>query len=43
MLDETVLRRPVGGHEVMRAQPGHLIAAAGQPAVTILRDIVKET
>ena len=31
VLDETVLRRPVGGHEVMRAQPGHLIAAPGSP------------
>ena len=35
MLDETVLRRPVGGHMVMRAQLEHLIAAAGQPNVII--------
>ena len=35
VLDETVLRRPVGGHKVMRAQLEHLIAAAGQPNITI--------
>jgi transcriptional regulator with XRE-family HTH domain len=35
VLDETVLRRPIGGHKVMRAQLEHLIKAAGQPNVTI--------
>jgi hypothetical protein len=35
VLDETVLRRPIGGHKVIRAQLAHLIAAAGQPKVTI--------
>jgi Domain of unknown function (DUF5753)/Helix-turn-helix domain len=35
VLDETVLRRPIGGHKVMRGQLEHLIAAAGQPKVTI--------
>ena len=35
VMDETVLRRPIGGHKVMRAQLEHLIRAAGQPKVTI--------
>jgi transcriptional regulator with XRE-family HTH domain len=35
VLDETVLRRTIGGHKVMRAQLEHLIQAAGQPRVTI--------
>ena len=35
VLDETVLRRPIGGHKVMRAQLEHLIQAAAQPKVTI--------
>ena len=35
VLDETVLRRPIGGHKVMRAQLEHLIRAAEQPKVTI--------
>lgn len=35
VLDETVLRRTIGGHKVMRAQLEHLIRAAGQPQVTI--------
>ena len=35
VLDETVLRRPIGGHKVMRAQLEHLIKAAEQPNVTI--------
>ena len=35
VLDETVLRRPVGGRKVMRAQLEHLIAAAGRLKVTI--------
>jgi transcriptional regulator with XRE-family HTH domain len=35
VLDETVLRRPIGGPEVMRAQIAHLIEAAGRPNVTI--------
>ncbi|HCU94578.1 MAG TPA: transcriptional regulator [Actinobacteria bacterium] len=35
VMDETVLRRPVGGQEVMRTQLEHLIDAAGLPNVTI--------
>jgi transcriptional regulator with XRE-family HTH domain len=35
VLDETVLRRPVGSPEIMRAQYAHLIKAAGMPNVTI--------
>ena len=35
VLDETVLRRPIGGHKVMYAQLQHLIRAAEQPKVTI--------
>ena len=35
VLDETVLRRPVGGHKVMREQIEHLIEAAQQPKVTV--------
>jgi hypothetical protein len=35
VLDETVLRRPIGGHKVMRGQLARLIEAAGQPTVTI--------
>jgi transcriptional regulator with XRE-family HTH domain len=35
VLEETVLRRPVGGHKVMRAQLGNLIEAAGRPNTTI--------
>jgi hypothetical protein len=35
VLEETVLRRPIGGREVMRGQVGHLIDAAGRPGVTI--------
>jgi hypothetical protein len=35
VLDETVLRRPIGGRKVMRAQLEHLIAAAERPKVTI--------
>jgi Domain of unknown function (DUF5753) len=35
VLDETVLRRPIGGRKVMRAQLEHLIAATERPAVTI--------
>jgi Domain of unknown function (DUF5753)/Helix-turn-helix domain len=35
VLDETVLRRPIGGRHVMRSQLEHLIAAAAQPKVTI--------
>ena len=35
VLDETVLRRPIGGHKVMRAQLEQLIRAAEQPKVTI--------
>jgi hypothetical protein len=34
-LEETVLRRPVGGQEVMRAQLAQLIEAAGRPNITI--------
>jgi transcriptional regulator with XRE-family HTH domain len=35
VLDETVLRRPLGGQEIMRAQLAHLIEAAGLPNVTV--------
>lgn len=35
VLDETVLRRPVGGPEVMREQIEHLIEAAQRPKVTV--------
>jgi transcriptional regulator with XRE-family HTH domain len=35
VLDETVLRRPVGGLDVMRGQLAHLIEAAERPNVTI--------
>ncbi|SRR6266851_4849076 len=35
VLEETVLRRPVGGPQVMRAQIACLIEAAGRPDVTI--------
>jgi transcriptional regulator with XRE-family HTH domain len=35
VLDETVLRRPIGGPEVMRAQLAHLIEAIQPPKVTI--------
>ncbi len=35
VLDETVLRRPIGGPQVMRGQVAHLIQAAERPNVTI--------
>ena len=35
VMDETVLRRPIGGRKVMRAQLEHLIRAAGQPKIAI--------
>ena len=35
VLDETVLRRPIGGRHVMRDQLTHLIQSAEQPEVTI--------
>jgi len=35
VLEETVLRRPIGGHHVMRAQLAHLIETAARPNVTI--------
>ena len=35
MLDEAVLRRPLGGHGVMRRQLDHLIEVAKQPNITI--------
>lgn len=35
VLDETVLRRPVGGAEVMRAQVDHLIEVGRLPHVTV--------
>ena len=35
VLDEAVIRRPVGGNAVMRGQLEHLLAAAGRPGVTV--------
>ena len=35
VLDEAVLRRPVGGPAVMRAQLRHLVEVAAQPQVTV--------
>jgi hypothetical protein len=35
VMDETVLRRPIGGPDVMREQIAHLIQAAQQPGITI--------
>ena len=35
VLDEAILHRPVGGHEVMRAQLAHLLDFADQPNVVI--------
>jgi hypothetical protein len=35
VVDEAVLRRPVGGPDVMRAQLGHLLDAARMPNVTL--------
>jgi transcriptional regulator with XRE-family HTH domain len=35
VLDEAVIRRPVGGNSVMREQLEHLIVAADRPGVTI--------
>jgi transcriptional regulator with XRE-family HTH domain len=35
VLEETVLRRPIGGKDVMRGQLKHLIEAAARPDVTI--------
>jgi Domain of unknown function (DUF5753)/Helix-turn-helix domain len=35
VLDETVLRRPIGGRKVMRAQLERLLDAAAQPKVTV--------
>ena len=35
VIEETVLRRPIGGPDVMRGQIEHLIEMAGQPRVTI--------
>jgi transcriptional regulator with XRE-family HTH domain len=35
VLDEAVIRRPVGGNSVMRNQLEHLLAAADRPAVTV--------
>jgi hypothetical protein len=35
ILDESVLRRPVGGREVMRGQIASLIEAASQPNITL--------
>jgi len=35
VLEETVLRRPIGGADVMREQIGHLIDCAARPNITI--------
>jgi transcriptional regulator with XRE-family HTH domain len=35
LLEETTLRRTIGGRDVMRGQLKHLIEAAGQPDITI--------
>jgi transcriptional regulator with XRE-family HTH domain len=35
VMDEAVLRRPVGGRTVMRAQLAHLLEVAGMPQVTV--------
>jgi transcriptional regulator with XRE-family HTH domain len=35
VIEETVLRRPIGGPDVMRGQIGHLIEIAERPSVTI--------
>jgi transcriptional regulator with XRE-family HTH domain len=35
VLDECLLRRPVGGHEVLREQLGHLAEATALPSVTL--------
>ncbi|MFS8201324.1 helix-turn-helix domain-containing protein [Streptomyces sp. CWNU-52B] len=35
VMDETVLRRPAGAHEVMKAQVDHLIEATALPNVTL--------
>ena len=35
VLEETVLRRPIGGQDVMRGQIEHLIDAAARPNITI--------
>jgi transcriptional regulator with XRE-family HTH domain len=35
VIEETVLRRPIGGADVMRGQIGHLIEMAGRPSVSI--------
>jgi transcriptional regulator with XRE-family HTH domain len=35
VMDEAVLRRPVGGREVMRAQLAHLVEVADRPQVTL--------
>jgi hypothetical protein len=35
VMDEAVLRRPVGGPAVMRAQPRHLVEVARMPQVTV--------
>jgi DNA-binding XRE family transcriptional regulator len=35
VIDEAVLRRPVGGSAVMRAQLGRLVEAAAQPNITL--------
>jgi transcriptional regulator with XRE-family HTH domain len=35
VLEETVLRRPIGGRKVMRGQVEHLIEAASRPDITV--------
>jgi len=41
VLDETVLRRPVGGRKVMRAQLEHLITAPDSPRSSAARELAE--
>ncbi|MFF5213202.1 helix-turn-helix transcriptional regulator [Streptosporangium sp. NPDC000396] len=35
VIDETVMHRPIGGHEIMREQLEHLVEAARRPHITV--------